>query len=308
MQALRGASEADGLVRLVEVGDPTPADDEVVVQVEALSVNRGEIMLLRAGREDPPGKDIAGRVVRTAADGSGPPVGTRVVGHPEHSGWAELAPVPADRVAPLPDEVDAVTAAALPLAGTTALGLVRDAGPLYGRRVLLTGASGGVGHYVVELGAAQGARITAVARNLERGARLLDLGAEAVVHDVADAEGPFDVVMESVGGVTFDVAYHRLRADGLMLWFGQASGEPVTIDYFDFTGPWKSTIRRFSHTVAPVPLATDLATLVRLVADGRLHPELGLVADWSEAADALRAVADREVRGNAVLTVGSPGS
>ncbi len=303
MQALHAATEEAGLVRMVEVDEPSPAPDEVVVAVEALSVNRGEIMLLRAGREDPPGKDIAGRVVRAAADGSGPTVGTRVVAHPEHSGWAELAPVPSDRVAALPDAVDAATAAALPLAGTTALGLVRDAGPLYGRRVLLTGASGGVGHYTVELAAAQGARITGVTRAAERGARLLELGAEAVVTDVAEAEGPFDVVMESVGGDVFDAAYHLLEPDGLMLWFGQASGEPVTIDFLDFSGPWKGTIRRFSHTVAPVPLATDLSTLAGLVADGRLHPELGLVADWSTAADAVRAILDRRVRGNAVLTL-----
>ncbi|KJS51461.1 alcohol dehydrogenase, partial [Streptomyces rubellomurinus subsp. indigoferus] len=106
--------------------------------------------------------DIAGLVVQAAADGSGPGVGTRVVGHPPQGGCAEYAAVPPPSLAVLPVGVDRVRAAALPLAGITALRPLRPAGSLTGRRVLLTGAAGGGGHYVTELAVGAGAARTAV--------------------------------------------------------------------------------------------------------------------------------------------------
>ena len=202
--------------------------------MEAFSVNRGETFLL----ENPPdgwrpGKDIAGRVVQAAADGTGPRPGTRVVGHPPSRGWAERAAVRASSLAELPDEVASGTAAALPLAGLTALRLLRAAGPLIGRRLLVTGASGGVGHYVTELAIASGAEVTAVSASQERGAKLAALGA-TVVAGPADAPGRYDVVMESVGGQSLAAARRKARTSGIVLWFGQASRTPATIDFFDW--------------------------------------------------------------------------
>jgi NADPH2:quinone reductase len=115
-------------------------------------------------------------------------------------GWAERVAVKTRQLAVLPESVSDVSAAALPLAGLTALRLLRAAGPLASRRVLMTGASGGVGHYFTELAAAHGAELTVSSATPERSERLRALGAHAVVHDVADAKGPFDVVLESVGG------------------------------------------------------------------------------------------------------------
>src|SRR5579871_2175091 len=179
--------DGGGQVRMTDVDEAAPAAGEALVAVEAFSVNRGETFLL----EDPPagwrpGKDIAGRVARAAADGTGPRAGTRVVGHPPSRGWAERAAVSASTLVELPDEVQAVTAAALPLAGLTALRLVRAAGPLIGKRLLVTGASGGVGHYVTELAVASGAEVTAVSASPERGARLAALGA-TIVTDLDEA-------------------------------------------------------------------------------------------------------------------------
>ncbi|MFF8617297.1 hypothetical protein [Streptomyces sp. NPDC015350] len=124
-----------------------PVEVEVEVEVEALAPNRGETFVLERPRPGPlPGKDVAGPVVRAAADGSGPGIGTRVAGHPAQDGRAEYVAVPARSPAVLPDTVDGVRAAALPPAGITALRLLRTAGSLAGRRALPTGASGGVGH------------------------------------------------------------------------------------------------------------------------------------------------------------------
>src|SRR5690349_13517038 len=81
-----------------------------------------------------PGQDVAGVVARAAADGSGPPEGTRVVGIADGGGWSKRVLVPAHRVAPLPDATSFEDAAALPVAGLTALRALREAGPLLGRR------------------------------------------------------------------------------------------------------------------------------------------------------------------------------
>ncbi|MFE3180405.1 zinc-binding dehydrogenase [Streptomyces violascens] len=311
MKALLPGSpdDADKPVVLGEAPEPTPADDELVIAVEAYSVNRGETFQLdgQLDRTWPgwrPGKDVAGTVMRPAADGSGPAVGTRVVAHPPAFGWAERVAVASANVARLPDSVDAVTAAALPLAGITALRLLRAAGPVAGRRILITGASGGVGHYVTELAASSGAAVTAVAATPERGARLAELGANELVTSVAEAEGPYDIVLESVGGESLPAALARLAPGGLLVWFGQASRTPVTLDFFDFfKGPKQARIAHFDYTSSDTSYASDLATLVRLVEAGRLHPEIGSVRDWSRTAEVIADLRARKVRGNAVLTL-----
>lgn len=305
MQAFVPDPAAPGRVRQAAVEVPSARPDQALVEVAAFSPNRGETYLLEHPRPAwRPGKDIAGTVIEPAADGSGPPAGTRVVGHPEEGGWAEIAAAPTDRLAPLSDGVTLTQAAALPLAGLTALRLTRVAGSLASRSVLLTGASGGVGHYFVELAAAQGAQVTAVSAGGERGARLLELGAVRVVSDVRQVDGPFDVAIESVGGETTREAWHRLKAHGLLIWMGQAARKPLELDYLDWDGAMSVTIRKFNYLDSEVPVATDLATLARLTAAGRLHPEIGMQVDWARTGEALQALVGRRVRGNAVLTIG----
>jgi len=169
---------------------------------------------------------------------------------------------------------------------------------------LLTGASGGVGHYVVELAANVGTQVTAVSSTPERGDRLLVLGAAAVVTSVQDAGGPFDVVIDSVGGDVFGQALLKLGRGGLMLWYGQASLDPATTDFFAvMQGPVEVTIRSLFHWTRSGRDGEDLATLVGLAAAGRLHPEIDERADWNDTPRVLAAVRDRRVRGNAVLTI-----
>jgi len=189
------------------------------------------------------------------------------------------------------------------LAGITALRLLRGAGSLAGRRVLLTGASGGVGHYLTELAAGAGAEVSVVTSSVERGRRLAELGAAVVVQDVADAVGPFDVVFEGVGGRDFAAAVGKLASGGVVHWYGQASLAPVSLDFFALIPVTPFTIKHFPHWVSDTTDGEDLATLVRLVAEGRLHPEVGRTADWTETAAVLEDLYRRRVRGNAVLTV-----
>ncbi|MEU9499422.1 zinc-binding dehydrogenase [Streptomyces sp. NPDC048196] len=305
MKALIPTGDPAEPVVLADVPEPTPRPHEALVKVEAFSVNRGETFKLeRPVAGERPGKDVAGLVVQPAADGSGPSGITRVVGHPMAGGWAEYVAVPTDALAVLPDGVPVLQGAALPLAGLTALRLLRAAGPVVGRRVLLTGASGGVGHYVTELAAAAGAQVTAVTRDAERGARLAGLGAAEIVHEVADASGPYDLVLESTGGRALPLALARLARRGTLIWFGQASRTPATLDFFDFfRGPESAVLRHFHYLDADTRLDDDLAALVRLTEEGRLHPEIGRVADWADTAATLTDLRDRRIRGKAVLTL-----
>ena len=305
MQTLVPTGRREALVALADTGVPVPRPDEALVKVAAFSVNRGEIFLLEAPRPGArPGKDIAGLVVQAAADGTGPAAGQRVVGHPEAGGWAEYAAVPVGSLAPVPESLADTAAAALPLAGLTALRILRIADPLTGRRILLTGASGGVGHYLTELAAAAGAEVTAVTSSAERGERLAQLGAAAIVHDVAAASGPFSLVLESTGGSNLPLAVDRLGHGGTVIWFGQASRSPATLSFFDLRDrPGSVTIRQFAYYDCATPYGEDLAILVRLVETGRLHPEIGRVADWSHTAAVLTDLDQRRIRGNAVLTI-----
>ena len=152
-------------VAIREVAEPEPMPNEAVVAVHAFSLNRGELRLFQvrpAGWR--PGQDIAGVVIRAAADGSSPPAGTRIVALCAWEGWAERAAVPAQRIAAIADDVPFGAAAALPVAGLTALRSLRHGVPLLGKRVLITGAAGGVGNLAVQLAARSGARVTAIGR------------------------------------------------------------------------------------------------------------------------------------------------
>jgi NADPH:quinone reductase-like Zn-dependent oxidoreductase len=295
-------SNDTNLVAMADVDEPTRNEGDVLIAVEAFSVNRGELFLLAEPRPDwRPGQDVAGTVVESG-DG-GPEPGTRVVALADWEGWAERVAVPASRVTAIPDELKTTDAAALPLAGLTALRVLRRAGSLWGQRLLITGASGGVGHFATELAAAAGAEVTAVTRSSERGARLAELGATSVVRTVEDAEGSFDVIFETVAGDVFTAALRKAKPDSQIFWFGQASKEPITVPFSTAMASHGVRIEVFSYHYTPAARKNDLATLVDLVARGRLHIEVGREAPWDQTSDVLQDLRDRRIRGKAVLTV-----
>src|ERR687890_1292129 len=178
MRAIVATAEGPSWTERREVPPPAPAANEALVAVRAFAVNRGELTLVRRRDGWQPGQDVAGEIIQPAADGSGPQAGERVAGLAEWHGWAEHAVVPVHRLAAVPVDVDLAVAAALPMAGTTAANLVREGGALLGSRVLITGASGGVGHLAVQLAALGGAEVVAVARP-ERAEAVRAFGAHA---------------------------------------------------------------------------------------------------------------------------------
>src|SRR5262245_2478226 len=143
--------------------DPVPGPHEALVEVHAIALNFGEVAFLAERRQ--PGEVIgwesAGVVLEAAADGSGPPAGARVAGFGPAGGWAERRAMSVDELAVVPDAIELGAAAAVPVAGMTALRALRALGPVTGRRILVTGASGGVGRMAVQLAARAGAHVIA---------------------------------------------------------------------------------------------------------------------------------------------------
>src|SRR3954451_15283031 len=145
MQAVVSTPGGERWAELRDVPEPEPGPGELLVEVHAAGINRGELTLLQIRDEFRPGQEVAGVVA------TGPRKGERVVGLADWHGWGEHAVVPEHRVVPLPDGIDFATPAALPMAGATALNLIRLGGDLLDRNVTVTGASGGVGTIAVQL-------------------------------------------------------------------------------------------------------------------------------------------------------------
>jgi NADPH:quinone reductase-like Zn-dependent oxidoreductase len=305
-------SSMPGGLRLADnLAEPQAGPHELVLAVRAFSINAGEASLVER-RPDGwrPGQDTAGVVVAAAADGSGPPAGTRVVAYPEWEGWAERIVVPVNWVAPIPDGVSFEQAATLPVAGLTALRAVRAGGALVGRNVLVTGATGGVGQVAVQLAVASGAQVTALVSGPEREADALELGAQLVTSSLGGSGlGPFHLVLDAVGGDVLMQAV-RLAAPGAeIVLYGNRGGKAAEFALRDFyqAGAFNARVTAFISTVPEQTKGEDLAILAGLVADGRLRPRIGWTADWTRTADAFAAMARREFRGKAVLIVALDG-
>lgn len=307
MRALLATPNGPEPAELRDVPAPTPAADEALLEVRAASLNRGELMLLARRPDWGPGQDVAGMVVEPAADGSGPPAGTPVVAMVEQGGWAERVGAPTSRLAALPDGVGFGEASTLGVAAMTALRALREAGvPLLASRVLVTGASGGVGRFGVQLASLAGADVTAVARDAGRAEGLLELGASRVVLETEDLPGPFDVVLEGVGGTSLERSVRALGTRGVAMLYAATDPEPARIGLFDFLAHAGAGARIQGFGVYRTPVETfgaDLGYLAGLVAAGKLHAPVGLEVSWRELARATEALRNRQVNGKVVLTI-----
>jgi NADPH:quinone reductase-like Zn-dependent oxidoreductase len=205
----------------------------------------------------------------------------------------------------LPDNVGFAQAATLPVAGLTALRTLRHGAPLLGKRVLITGAAGGVGTIAVQLAARSGARVTAVVGRAERAAGMQELGAREVIEDIEKAQGRYGLILESAGGASLAHAVKLVEARGIVVVYGNSSGEPTTIAFADFRGAPNSRVQSFSYfySEAEDRFAPDLALLVSLIADGSLTPRIGAERSWRDFAGVAEQLRDRRVSGKAVLLV-----
>lgn len=308
MLALVASPTEPERIALREVSESSPGRSEAVLEVRAISVNRGEVNRLATAVDGwRPGWDVAGVVTAAAADGSGPPVGSRAVGLSSFGGWCERLVIPASQLAVIPDQVSFSAAAALPVAGLTALRTLRFGGLLLDRRVLVTGGSGGVGRFAIQLGKAAGALVTAVVGRPERGEGLQRLGAEQVVVGIENAEDRYHLVLEAAGGSSLAIALGKIEPGGSVVTFGNSSKEPTTFLTNDFYFQ-EGSLHGFFLLGSAVadPVSRDLGILLAQVAAGRLDPQVSLEVPWTAAAQALRELRERRLAGKAVLLL--PGS
>ena len=297
---------------LGEIEKPSPAPSEALVRVSSISLNRGEVR--RAQAAEPgfnPGWDLAGTVEREAADKTGPPAGARVVGLLPSAAWAELVAVPTNSLAELPENVPFGQAATLPVAGLTALYALEKGGGLLGRNILVTGASGGAGHFGVQLARLSGARVVALVRREENENLLREAGAHevAVGEDTGNAGsfGPYHLILESVGGKVLGDAIGMLATGGTCVAFGASGAAETSFDVRSFYLVGGARLYGFIlfHEVLAHPASDGLARLAALVAEGQLRPHVSVEASWEEVGEVTQRLLERAYTGKAVLSVGS---
>lgn len=297
-------NEAELVVRR-EVHEPPLGANEVLVEVNAFSVNRGELALLEnrpAGWR--PGQDIAGTIIREATHGSGLPAGTRVLGLVEQAGWSERVAVRTDRLASLREHVRFEDAAVLPIPGLTALRALRRGGFLLDKSVMISGATGIVGGLAIQLGASAGARVTAVGRR-EAASNLHELGAADVIQKTTEAKQSFDLILESIGGESLKGAIQHVAPGGEIVIYGNTSGEPTPFSFMDFWNAQNAHIQALFHFTAE-PLAAigpDLAILAEQLGVGRLKPTIGGEHDWSQLAKVIGELKRGRFRGKHVFRI-----
>jgi NADPH:quinone reductase len=301
MRALVFDRDAPRGLRLGDAPDPAPTAHQALVENRALSLNFGELHYLaeRSQPGDVSGWDSAGVVVKAAEDGSGPPAGSRVVTFGWTGAWGALRAVDTDELAVVPESVDLGASAALPVAAVTALRALRKLGGVIGRRVLVTGASGGVGRFAVQLAHRAGAHVIGSVGSPSRGEGLTELGADEVVIGLDGVEAPLHGVLDNVAGPQMAEAFALIRGGGSLQWIGIAAPEPAPFDIAS-----KNSEARLEPFFVGPRMGEDLAYLVSLLERRQLDAQIGWRGSWDRAAEATDALFARRVNGKAVLDVG----
>jgi NADPH:quinone reductase len=303
---------SEGRLALRDVELPAAGPDDVTVRVTAISLNRGEVnrALSQSEAGARPGWDFAGVVEQSAADRSGPAAGSRVVGMLPSGAWAERLRAPSYAVAALPDGVSDAQAATLPVAGLTALHALRQGGLLLGRKVLVDGATGGVGHLAVQLAAASGATVYGHVRRAEQKALISEWCGDRIIVSpdlrAAASGGPFHLIVDSIGGSALSAALTMLQPNGTCVHFGVSESPTATFEsgaFFRQGGVKLYGLILFHELRHIEPAGEGLAVLAQEVAQRRLRPHIEIEAPWTEIAGIARRLIAREFVGKAVLHV-----
>jgi NADPH:quinone reductase len=317
----------DSLV-IEELASPRAGPGEVVLSVKAASLNFPDVLIIQNKYQFKPplpfspGSELAG-VVKEVGDGvQGVRAGDKVIAFTTYGAFAEEVKTEASRLVPLPERMDFVTGAAFLLTYATTDHALRDRGALAaGETLLVLGAAGGVGLAAIEIGKALGARVIACASSEDKLAVCRSHGADATINYAAEdlrerikalTEGRgVDVVYDPVGGPYTEPAFRSLAWRGRHLVVGFAAGEipklPLNLALLkgaSLVGVfWGDFARR-----QPKDFAQSIRQLGRWYAEGKLKPHVSQTLPLEKAAEALKLVAARQVKGKLVLTIDNSGS
>jgi len=235
---MRAVTFADGEVSVEDRPEPAPGPRELLVRVRAAGLNGADMMQVRGLYPAPPGVpadipglELAGEVVALGERVTRFRPGDRVMSLVGGGAQAELAVVDERVAMPVPASLEWVAAGGLPETFITAHdALVSQCALRGGERLLVTGAAGGVGTAAVQIGVALGARVVASVRDPALRPAVADLGATAVDPSEVGAHGPFDLVLELVGGVSLAANLRTLATGGRMAVIGVGAGGHVELD------------------------------------------------------------------------------
>ncbi|WP_069803944.1 quinone oxidoreductase family protein [Thermogemmatispora onikobensis] len=310
------------VLRLEEIETPQPRQGEVLIKVAAAGVNYADLAqrqgtyLTRTRTPTTLGVEVAGTVVALGEGVTAPSPGTRVAAFAT-GGYAEYATARAETVFPIPETLDFVRAAALPVQGVTAYQLLHDSARLQaGESVLVHAAAGGVGTFAVQLAHLLGAgQVIGTASSEAKLEYIRRLGADQAINysqenwteQVKQATGGrgVDVLLEMVGGSIAEQNLRCLAPFGRMVVYGAASGQIVQFSGIQLMyknqaiiGYWLS-----AWLSRPQQVAFAMQELTRYLAAGQLTISVGQTFPLEEAANAHRAIAERRTTGKVVLTV-----
>jgi NADPH:quinone reductase-like Zn-dependent oxidoreductase len=309
------------VLHLDEVPRPLPGDHDILVRVAAAGLDRGAwhamtglpylgraIFGVRRPKDSVLGTEVSGTVFAVGAAVTGFSVGEEVFGFGRGT-FAEYALVADDRLAHKPPGLSFEDAATLPVSGVTALQAVHDHGRVQeGQRVLVTGASGGVGSFTVQLVKAAGAHVTG-ACSPGKADLVRSFGADEIVdhtrEDFADGSRRFDVIIDIAGNPTLSRLRRALTPHGTAVLVGGEEGGSLTggmnrqlgaLALSRFVG------QRLTMFIASVHTA-DLERLATLVTEGKIRPRIDRIYPLDQLPDAMRRLEAGEVRGKVAITV-----
>jgi NADPH:quinone reductase-like Zn-dependent oxidoreductase len=308
------------VLRLEEVEKPTPKDDEILIKIHAVSVNRsdweglvGKPLYARMGGLRKPsnhilGSDIAGRVEVAGKDHSDFQPGDEVFGElaEYHGGFAEYVCSRGKILARKPATMTFETASAIPQAGVIALQGIRDKAHIQpGQRVLVNGAGGGGGTFAIQLAKSYGAEVTAV-DNTGKLDFMRSLGADHVIdytrEDFTKTGQQYDFILDLIAYRSAFAYARALKRNGSYFAVG---GSVATFLQFLFFGPW---IRRASGKNVRLLVVErnrkDLEYITELCSTGKVTPVIDKLFPLRETPEALRYMGEGHAKGKVVITVG----
>src|SRR5258708_14369298 len=313
----------DALV-VEELPSPKPGAGEVVISVKAASVNFPDVLIIQNKYQFKPplpfspGSELAGVVKEAGAGVSNVKPGDKVIAFTTYGAFAEEVRTEAARLVPLPENMSFESAAAFLLTYGTSDHALRDRAALKaGETLLVLGAAGGVGLAAIEIGKALGARVIACASSDDKLAVCREHGADETINYASEdlrerikaltaGRGP-DVIYDPVGGPYTEPALRSIAWRGRLLVVGFAAGDipkiPLNLTLLkgcSIIGVfWGEFTRR-----EPARFAAAMDKLGRWFAEGKLHPHITATFPLERAADALKLMAARQVKGKVVLSVG----